>query len=49
MGAEALEQTVRVAWLYYVAGHTQEQTAELLGISRVKVNRLLAEAKDWGL
>ena len=49
MVPEALEQTVRAAWLYYVAGNTQEQTAELLGISRVKVNRLLAEAKDSGI
>jgi DNA-binding transcriptional regulator LsrR (DeoR family) len=47
--SDALEQTVRAAWLYYVAGNTQEQTAELLGISRVKANRLLAEARDAGI
>ena len=46
---ETLEQTVRAAWLYYVAGNTQEHTADLLGISRVKVNRLLAEARDSGI
>ena len=46
---DALEQTVRAAWLYHVAGNTQEQTADLLGISRVKVNRLLAEARDSGI
>src|SRR6476619_7793839 len=44
-----LEQIVRAAWLYHVAGNTQEQTAELLGISRVKANRLLAEARDAGI
>ncbi|HEY5814195.1 MAG TPA: hypothetical protein VIT23_16255, partial [Terrimicrobiaceae bacterium] len=43
------EQTIRAAWLYHVAGNTQEETAELLGISRVKVNRLLAEARDSGI
>ena len=25
------EQIVRAAWLYHVAGNTQEQTADLLG------------------
>ena len=44
-----LEQIVRAAWLYHVAGNTQEQTADLLGISRVKVNRLLAEARESGI
>ena len=43
------EQIVRAAWLYHVAGNTQEQTADLLGISRVKVNRLLAEARKAGI
>lgn len=43
------EQIVRAAWLYHVAGNTQEQTADLLGISRVKVNRLLAEAREAGI
>ena len=44
-----LEQTIRAAWLYHVAGNTQERTAELLGVSRVKVSRLLAEARDSGI
>jgi DNA-binding transcriptional regulator LsrR (DeoR family) len=43
------EQIVRAAWLYHVGGNTQEQTADLLGISRVKVNRLLAEARESGI
>jgi DNA-binding transcriptional regulator LsrR (DeoR family) len=43
------EQIVRAAWLYHVAGHSQERTAALLGLSRVKVNRLLAEAKESGI
>jgi len=40
---------VRVAWLYYVAGLTQEQTATRLGLHRTRVTRLLSEARDRGL
>ncbi|MBV8813205.1 MAG: sugar-binding transcriptional regulator [Verrucomicrobia bacterium] len=43
------DQLVRAAWLYYVGGNTQEQTAEILGVSRVKVARLLAEAREAGI
>lgn len=34
---------VKTAWLYYVEGMTQQQIAERLGVSRVKVMRTLAE------
>lgn len=40
---------VRVAWLYHVAGHTQEEVAGRLGLHRSRVNRLLSEARDRGL
>jgi len=40
---------VRVAWLYYVAGLNQEETASRLGLHRTRVNRLLSEARDRGL
>jgi DNA-binding transcriptional regulator LsrR (DeoR family) len=40
---------VRVAWLYYVGGLTQEDTAARLGLHRTRVNRLLSEARDRGL
>ncbi len=40
---------VRVAWLYYVAGMNQEETAAKLGLHRSRVNRLLSEARDRGL
>lgn len=46
---EVPEQTARAAWLYYVGGHRQEQTAKLLGVSRLKVHKLLAEARDSGI
>lgn len=39
---------IRVAWLYYVAGLTQEQIAQQLGLTRLRVNRLLAEGRADG-
>ena len=39
---------IRVAWLYYVAGLTQEQIAQQLGLTRLRVNRLLAESRADG-
>jgi DNA-binding transcriptional regulator LsrR (DeoR family) len=40
---------VRAAWLYYVEGMTQEQIARFMEISRAKVIRLLAAARDSGI
>ena len=40
---------IRAAWLAYVGGHTQEQIAERLGISRVKAHRLIASAMSSGV
>ncbi len=40
---------VRAAWLYYVEGLTQEQIGEALGLSRIKVVRMLAAARTEGL
>ena len=40
---------VRAAWLYWVAGLTQEETASRLGLHRTRVNRLLSDARDRGL
>jgi DNA-binding transcriptional regulator LsrR (DeoR family) len=39
----------RAAWLYYVAGLTQEETAARLGLPRTRVVRLLADARERGL
>lgn len=39
---------VRAAWIYYVEGRTQNETAKILGINRVAVTRLLAEARRRG-
>jgi len=40
---------VRAAWLYYVEELTQEQIARVMNISRAKVIRLLAAARDGGI
>jgi DNA-binding transcriptional regulator LsrR (DeoR family) len=37
---------VRAAWIYYVEGRTQNEVAEILGLSRVAVVRLLADARE---
>ncbi|MBG9390552.1 sugar-binding transcriptional regulator [Caenimonas aquaedulcis] len=40
---------VRAAWLYYMEGLTQDRVAEQLGLTRLRVNRLLGEARASGL
>ena len=39
----------RAAWLSYVGGYRQEDIAERLHVSRVKVNRLIAKAHRRGM
>lgn len=41
--------TVRVAELYYEEGKTQDEIGALVGITRWKVGRLLAHARDSGI
>lgn len=40
---------VRVAWCYYVLNMTQQEVAQRLGITRVRVIRLLSEARKRGI
>ncbi|MDQ0472472.1 sugar-binding transcriptional regulator [Labrys wisconsinensis] len=40
---------VRAAWLSYVGGLTQDQIAKRLGLNRIRVNRMLAQARDQGI
>jgi DNA-binding transcriptional regulator LsrR (DeoR family) len=50
--AEAQETEMlmaRAAWLYYVAGLNQEAAAKRLGITRARINKLLADARESGL
>lgn len=39
----------RAAWLSYVVGLTQAQIAKRLGLNRIRVNRMLAQARDQGV
>ncbi|MBC5768480.1 sugar-binding transcriptional regulator [Ramlibacter albus] len=43
------EAAVRAAWLYYMEGLTQDRVAGRLGTTRLRVNRLLGEARTSGL
>lgn len=43
---EDADLKVRASWLYYIEGLTQEQIADHLRLSRVKVMRLLASARE---
>lgn len=42
------EIRIRAAWLYYVEALNQKQTAAVLGLNRLQVTRLLAEARRRG-
>ena len=46
---EEVEQITRAAWLYYNDGLTQNQIADMLGVSRIKVSRLLEKGRQSGL
>lgn len=43
------DMMVRAAWLSYVAERTQNEIAAILGVSRVKVARLVADARASGI
>ncbi len=43
------DEMVRVAWLYYVGGLGQEEIARRLGVSRFKITRMLAQAREAGI
>lgn len=40
---------VKIAWYYYFDGLTQDQIAKKLGMYRMKVNKLLNEARERGI
>lgn len=42
------DMKVRAAWLYFVEGLTQEQIAQTLKVPRLRINRLLAQARGDG-
>lgn len=39
----------RIAWAYHIEGMTQEAVADKLGVTRLRVNKALAEARRSGL
>lgn len=39
----------RVAWYYYVGGMTQQEIADRLGLTRLRVNRIVGQARAEGL
>jgi DNA-binding transcriptional regulator LsrR (DeoR family) len=43
------QAATRAAWLYYVEGLTQDQIARRLGLNRIRVNRILAQARESGI
>jgi DNA-binding transcriptional regulator LsrR (DeoR family) len=43
------DDLAQVAWLYHVAGLSQEEVSQRLGLSRFKVLRMLAEAREHGM
>lgn len=47
--ANKSEVVVRAAWLYFVENMTQEEIARCLGISRIKVVRLIKAAREMGI
>ena len=44
-----LDQKVRAAWMYYIAGLNQSEIASQLGTSRPVVQRMIAAAKEEGI
>ena len=42
------EQRIRASWLYFIEGRNQQEVATILGIRRLQVTRLLAEARRRG-
>ena len=43
------EMKARASWHYYVEGLTQEQIADVLGVGRIKVHRILSAAREEGI
>lgn len=47
-GVDAEHERARVAWHYYVGGLTQQEIADKLGLTRLKVNRIVGQARADG-
>ncbi len=49
VGSSRLDEAARAGWMYYVAGHTQDQIDAKLGVSRQSAQRLVSLAMSEGL
>lgn len=49
LSAQDEQTAVRIAWLYFVEGWTQGQIADALSTNRLRVNRILNDARRSGL
>lgn len=47
-GNAKADMKTRVAWLYYVEGMTQDEVAQRIGLTRARVLRILANARNDG-
>src|SRR6516165_2585152 len=41
-----LDDAARAGWLYFIAGHTQDEIAKMLQVSRASAQRLVSRLKD---
>lgn len=48
-GKRQNDEIAQAAWLYYVGNLSQQEVSDRLGVSRFKVNRMLADAREQGL
>jgi DNA-binding transcriptional regulator LsrR (DeoR family) len=48
VAVEADYERARVAWYYYIGGLTQQEIAEKLSITRLRVNRIIAQVRTEG-
>ncbi|MFN3846900.1 MAG: sugar-binding transcriptional regulator, partial [Paracoccaceae bacterium] len=47
--SDGQEDLIQAAWLYHIGQMSQEEVSRRMGLSRFKVLRLLAEARDLGV
>src|SRR3954449_357717 len=45
---EAQQVRARVAWLYFIGGLTQQDIADQLGLTRLRVNKILGQVRTDG-
>lgn len=45
---EAARTRARVAWLYFVGGLTQQEIADQLGLTRLRINKILGQVRSDG-